>query len=278
MKKLLFIILFLAGSSLWASADPAPKDTGKKDTTKAAQGSTAGKNTVNTQGNSATPKAAPAPAKAADNLCKPADDSSMRPWIGYTLILVILGVFIGTAFYSSLLRDPVMNATTFMAAAHAIPKYATEQDINKIPKPFSLARTQLAVWTVVIAVSYIYLELCKYSAAPIPPIDKTLLGLMGISAATTVTGSVIDNNATPTQQGTNAPSEGFFMDILSDQNGINIHRFQNVIWTLVAVVLFLCQVPDVPCGSLPILDSTLVALTGISSATYLGLKINENKN
>ena len=66
------------------------------------------------------------------------------------------------------------------------------------------------------------------------------------------------------------------MDILSDQNGVNIHRFQNVIWTVIAMVLFLCKVRYMGCGELPTLDGTLIALTGISSATYLGLKVNEN--
>jgi len=285
MKKLIFIVLFLAGCSLWASADQASKDTTKKDTSKVAAGGHAGK----TQGNgstkvsgdqSGTKNGDQAPAKTTAKTCPDASSSDIRVWVGYALILLILGVFVGTACFSSLLRDPVTNPATFMAAAHAMPKYATEQDINKIPKSFSLARTQLAIWTVVIAVSYIFLELCryKYSAVPMITVDKTLLALMGISAATTAAGSIIDSNGTQTQQDANGPSVSFFKDILSDQNGINIHRFQNVVWTMVAVTLYLCQIPDVTCGSLPTLDSTLIALTGISSATYLGLKINENKS
>jgi len=88
-------------------------------------------------------------------------------------------------------------------------------------------------------------------------------------------GSAIDNS-NPSQQGAQYPSDNFLMDILSDQNGVNIHRFQNVIWTVIAMVLFLCKVRYMGCGELPTLDGTLIALTGISSATYLGLKVNEN--
>ena len=164
----------------------------------------------------------------------------------------------------------------FKAAAVATGKYTADTNINDIPKPFSLARSQLAVWTAVIGCSYLYMELCKCSGVPVTIIDKTLLGLMGISAATTAAGNMIDNNATPAQQPAPNPSEGFFKDIMSDQNRINIHRFQNVVWTLIAVTLYLSQIPEVKCGFLPTLDATLVSLTAISSATYLGLKINEN--
>lgn len=148
--------------------------------------------------------------------------------------------------------------------------------INNIPKPFSLARTQLGVWTVIISCTYVYLGLIKNFSLQDIAIDSTILALMGISAGTAAVGSVIDNGTPPAQQGQQYPSDNFLMDILSDQNGVNIHRFQNVVWTIVAMTLFLCKVRYTGCGELPTLSSTLIALTGISSATYLGLKVNEN--
>ncbi|MDB5117648.1 MAG: hypothetical protein JWQ79_3140 [Mucilaginibacter sp.] len=196
---------------------------------------------------------------------------------GYGLILIIIILFWIIAVKTEMLRAPVMNQDSFMKAAWATAKYKHVTDINKIQKPYSLSRSQLGVWTIVIGCSYIFLELCKYYPIPVMTMDKTLLALMGMSAGTAAIGNIIDNNAEPDQQGVIGPSRGFFKDILSDQNGINIHRFQNVMWTAIAVVLYLCQVPDVACGHLPTLDTTLVALTGISNATYLGLKINENK-
>jgi hypothetical protein len=207
--------------------------------------------------------------------CQPA--SGFTPYVGCFLIVLILGIFFGFAIWSNLLKDAVMDVAAFKAAAIQAKKMVPGGDINKVDKPYSLARSQLAVWIVVIGCSYIYLEMCKYNMVPIPIVDKTLLGLMGISAATAAAGNIIDNNATPEQQGLIGPSEGFFKDIMSDQNGINIHRFQDVVWTLIAVTLYLSQIPDVTCGYLPSLDATLVSLTAVSSVTYLGLKINENK-
>jgi len=276
MKKLLFIMLFMAVSCLWASADPASLDTGKKTAPNAASvGATGGNGAtvqVDSPVSSATPNAAtpaPAPAKA---VCLPR--STTRDVAGWTLIILIIILFIGVAWKSNLLRDPISDPTAFMTAAK-LTKYAKVTDINLIPKPFSLARTQLAVWTVVISCTYIYLGLITHFSLTDIAIDTTILSLMGISAGTAAVGSVMDSS-NPSQQGAQYPSDNFLMDILSDQNGVNIHRFQNVIWTVVAVLLFLSKVRYMDCGELPTLDSTLIALTGISSATYLGLKANEN--
>jgi hypothetical protein len=70
----------------------------------------------------------------------------------------------------------------------------------KIPKPFSLSRSQLGAWTVVISCSYIYLELCKYVPTQQIPIDNTLLALMGISAGTAAASNVIDTNSSPSSK------------------------------------------------------------------------------
>ncbi|RAJ91024.1 hypothetical protein LX87_05365 [Larkinella arboricola] len=73
------------------------------------------------------------------------------------------------------------------------------------------------------------------------------------------------------------PSQGFFADILSDDNGINLHRFENVTWAFIAILVYLYKVSLITKGcELPELSDTLLALTGISSATYLVLKSKEN--
>lgn len=102
---------------------------------------------------------------------------------------------------------------------------------------------------------------------------------MGIFAGTAVASSVIDKNEMgdnrPRHQ--NTPSQGFFIDILSDDNGISLHRFQNLAWTLIAITVYLYKVSQVTTGcQLPELSDTLLALTGISSATYLVMKSKEN--
>jgi hypothetical protein len=68
------------------------------------------------------------------------------------------------------------------------------------------------------------------------------------------------------------PSVSFLTDILTDDSGaVALHRFQIVLWTLVLSVIFLAGVLHVL--SMPEFNSTLLALMGISSGTYLGFKM-----
>lgn len=58
-------------------------------------------------------------------------------------------------------------------------------------------------------------------------------------------------------------------------NGIALHRFQMVVWTIVLGVIFLLGVyRDL---AMPKFSLTLLALMGISATTYLGFKIPERQ-
>jgi hypothetical protein len=71
-------------------------------------------------------------------------------------------------------------------------------------------------------------------------------------------------------------SEGLRKDLLTDVNGVTLHRFQMVVWTIVLGVLFCIGVyKDL---AMPEFSGTLLALMGISSGTYLGFKIPERQN
>jgi hypothetical protein len=68
-------------------------------------------------------------------------------------------------------------------------------------------------------------------------------------------------------------SEWWFIDILSDANGVSFHRFQLAAWTLILGVVFAASAyRDL---TMPVFDATLMGLLGLSAATYLGLKIPE---
>jgi hypothetical protein len=68
-------------------------------------------------------------------------------------------------------------------------------------------------------------------------------------------------------------SESFLLDILSDNGGVNFHRFQALAWTVVLGIVFVGQVyRDL---AMPQFNETLLGLMGISSGTYLGMKIPE---
>ena len=70
--------------------------------------------------------------------------------------------------------------------------------------------------------------------------------------------------------------ETFFIDILSDSKGVNFHRFQMLVWTIVLGVFFIISV----LGRLgmPDFSTTLLGLMGLSAGTYLGFKIPEKNN
>lgn len=158
-------------------------------------------------------------------------------------------------------------------------------------KPYSFARVQLAWWTVIIFSSLIaILSLCK----GIPAFDTSILILLGISSGTTAVARVIDvadqqnEKIIPIQ---NNESENFLLDILSDGNGVSMHRFQTVVFNIIFGIWFIASVLSnmgqflavKPCffvdinHILPVLDNNNLILLGLSSGTYAALKIAENK-
>jgi hypothetical protein len=197
--------------------------------------------------------------------------------LAFMVIAIIILLFFMLAIYSNILRDEISDCDEFAENARKLQQKQKWKQVNKA-YPFSLTKVQFGVWTVIIASSYIYLSFCKGDCAD-GPINKTALVLMGIFAGTTVASGIIDkkeiNDNRPRHQ--NSPSEGFFVDILSDDSGISLHRFQNFVWTIIAMVIYIYRVYNTAVGCiLPELSDTLLTLTGISSATYLVMRSKEN--
>jgi hypothetical protein len=65
----------------------------------------------------------------------------------------------------------------------------------------------------------------------------------------------------------------FRIDILSDANGVNFHRFQMVVWTVVLGIIFIHEV--LSRLAMPEFSTTLLTLMGISNGTYLIGKSSE---
>jgi hypothetical protein len=176
--------------------------------------------------------------------------------------------------------------------------------------PYSLARTQMAWWFVLIIVAYILIWTFTGERDTIP---ASLLALLGISAATALSATVIDSgdeqrnatatvdlqaqkekldaavplndparpavderiadiNATMATKNQVKTKSTFLMDLLTDDNGqIALHRYQIIGWTLVLGFIFVASVTrDL---TMPEFNGTLLALMGISSGTYLGFKL-----
>ena len=67
----------------------------------------------------------------------------------------------------------------------------------------------------------------------------------------------------------------FFMDLLGENGSVTVHRLQVLVWTLVLGVVFITKVKSEL--SMPVFSDTLLGLMGLSSATYIALKVPELK-
>jgi len=173
------------------------------------------------------------------------------------------------------------------------------RDISKAGshQPYSWARVQLAWWTVIVLSSFVAILWGKGIAATL---NSSTVILLGISAATTATARVIDMSDQEKSNWRHQDDFGknFLLDILSDNNGVSVHRFQTVVFNVVFGVWFIRAVLNnlvIDCGAYiadagllklcksdtinyimpPITDNNLILL-GLSSATYAALKMTEN--
>lgn len=90
-------------------------------------------------------------------------------------------------------------------------------------------------------------------------------------------GGVLVSGATASASGPAATrvaaSQGFLTDVLNGSQGMSLYRFQMLGWTLVLGIIFCFEVYSRL--SMPEFSPSLLALMGISSATYLGAKFPE---
>lgn len=142
---------------------------------------------------------------------------------------------------------------------------------------YSFSKSQLLWWTVLVslcfAISYAHTGVAEGVLNP-----STLI-LLGISLGTTASGRVIDNgdasNPSVLRHQNNA-RHSFLTDILSDHDGICLHRFQALIFNVIFGAVFVIQFFADDMGVLPEFDNTTLGLLGLSSGGYLTLKMNEN--
>jgi len=176
------------------------------------------------------------------------------------MLAIGLVVFVRLALKTALLRDPVP------APAGQLP-------------PYSLSRFQLGFWTLLVLAAYVFIWMVT---AQLDTITGSVLVLLGIGSGTALGATLIDTGKTapagsspPPEPATPVVSRGFLNDLLSDANGVSIYRFQLFAWTLILGVIFCASVYD---GlQMPQFSTTLLGLMGLSSGTYLGFKVPENK-
>lgn len=140
-------------------------------------------------------------------------------------------------------------------------------------KPFSFSRVQLAFWFLIIFASYVHIS---FTTGVLPDANATVLLLLGLSAGTNIFGKFADINDKTSERHQNANSEGFFTDILSNNNGISMLRLQSLAFNFGFGCFFLYN--SIAQAKLAIIDESNIALLGISSAGYIANKMTENKN
>jgi hypothetical protein len=214
------------------------------------------------------------------------------PW-GALLVTGVLTWFLANAIWLL-----ISSAVLFLIGViWAIPKPRAP-----LP-PYSLARTQMLAWFFLVIGAFLFLWLVTGSS---DMLNTTVLSLMGISVGTSLAAEVQDAskptrredlveeqkklvalpNPNQQQKGrlseieaelNKAPirpeSKHFLNDVLTDAKGISFARLQMLIWTIVLGLLF---IHDVYTNlAMPEFNTTILALMGISSGTYLGFILKE---
>lgn len=185
------------------------------------------------------------------------------------------------------------------------------------PKPYSYSRLQLLFWTFIVFASFIAILI---ASGKIPTLNSSTLILLGIGALTTASARIVDISdeanqanaiapaappADPNQPidpnapvipataapplSKDMPSQGFWLDILSDKNGVSIHRLQALVFNLLFGVWFIYQSIthlkgigtntsiDILSAIMPVVTQNNLILLGLSAGTYVALKTTENK-
>ncbi|HEV8582518.1 MAG TPA: hypothetical protein VGX68_25920 [Thermoanaerobaculia bacterium] len=140
--------------------------------------------------------------------------------------------------------------------------------------PYSLSLFQLAFWSFLVVAAYVFIWLITEE---LDTITGSVLALLGIGSSTALAANLIDSGKAAAADGERegVVSRGFLRDVLSDEQGISLYRFQLFIWTLVLGVIFIASVYN---GlQMPQFNPTLLGLMGISSGTYLGFKVPESR-
>ncbi|HYM33699.1 MAG TPA: hypothetical protein VEU47_20535 [Candidatus Cybelea sp.] len=233
----------------------------------------------------------PAAAETATAACTPVS-AGIRAVIAIGM-LVVIGFLIWLARSSDILRDS--QPIDFAGAAGP--------GGSELRRPFSLAQTQMAWWFVIVLGCYVYLFA---ACGTYNTLTSQALILMGIGTGTALGAAMVERGkSNPTLQSfqdivsridglrtQGAPSAmlaplllqrdrlarrlaatTFLDDILTDVDGISLHRFQNLVWTVLLGGIFAYQ--TVTLNQMPEFNQYMLAILGISAGTYLGFKIPE---
>ncbi|POZ60238.1 hypothetical protein [Chromobacterium alticapitis] len=174
--------------------------------------------------------------------------------LGYAVLYAagILAVFALFAWKTSILRD----------------RGALVASVKAGEQTFSLARSQIYWWTMLVAlVTGWLLILTGNLLSPTPQV----LALLGISAGTTgVAGMVTPADASPPV----GVSRGWLRDVLDDGQGISVHRYQALLANLGIGLTFVYK--SIQLDHFYEIDTLWLGVLGVSSLLYIGGKSQES--
>jgi len=138
----------------------------------------------------------------------------------------------------------------------------------------SLSNVQVIVWTGVILGTYIAMAILKEGF--LGDINSNLLGLMGVSAGSTVGATAIRTIQQPkvSKRSNVSLTQGLVGQEKSDD--YSIAKLQMLTWTIVALIIYVIVVANNLANNkpeLPDIGSGLLILMGISHSAYLGNKV-----
>ncbi|MDQ5826260.1 MAG: hypothetical protein M3441_18865 [Chloroflexota bacterium] len=144
---------------------------------------------------------------------------------------------------------------------------------------YSISKFQLLLWTVTVLFAYIavvYARVEQGLSADVPNVPDNVLLALGLSGATSVVakGIKVNNLRTGKELSTTLDNHGPLSTLLTDDDGsLSLHKLQYLVWTFVAIGVFLVSLDQSNRLTLPDIDTTLLVLSGIGAGTYLGKKL-----
>lgn len=209
-------------------------------------------------------------------LYQKACDQCERNWIITIIVIIFLLYFLYKAF-NFFINSALCRDESYISPGVLRPDKE---------RPYSYARVQMFWWSLIIICCYgIFYALY----GKLIPLSPTCVILLGGSLAVQIFGKSIDssqkekdkelNDGLPTRHQDVQPSQGFLTDILSDENGISMHRLQSVAFNIIYGLGFIgFFMTAIICEKYPFaeFEGWQLMLLGISAGGYLGLKTAEN--
>ena len=199
-------------------------------------------------------------------------------WVGVFLIIVTTILFILGVKKTNLIRGSLNFAPT-ISVVKIKNLESTQIEVLESEIPYSLSRLQLAWWTYIVIIGFIFIWMCTDDLAFLPTSIALLLGITGGTSVVSKISEALKGNDAIKQITSvkefedHYKSKNVFYDIISDENGLSISRIQfaffSVLFSLYLVwqVIYLLQ--------FPVFSDGILMLMGISSTTYAGIKFSE---